>query len=213
MADDSNRNVRLLFRPKQLNKGSDPGIHYWLIGSPFLPPITIVSILRCINTIPSSSSPDLRKESDDLLTLIPKGFQLIGALASGDDTDARAAIDAARQLRNFLYGGGKVEEPPLIGAVSDLDSGDLRFFVSESGNAKSGIELVTSIIQEQHPEKFLWENGCMLRCELPIKLPIYYPLKNPSGKCFQKQLNSFHNNLSCKCLYIRACISAIFYNK
>ncbi|KAL5076477.1 hypothetical protein RYX36_015461 [Vicia faba] len=180
MADDGKQSVRLLCRPKQLSKGSDPGIHYWLIGSPFLPPLTIVSILRCINTVPSPTSPDLHKESNELLTLIPKGFQLIGALASGDDTDARAAIDAASQLRKFLYGGGTVEDLPLIGGVSDLDSGDFRFFVCESGNANSRIELVTSIIQEQHPEKFLWENGCMLRCELPIKLPVYYPLKNPT---------------------------------
>ncbi|XP_058749103.1 probable Ufm1-specific protease [Vicia villosa] len=180
MADDSNHTVRLLCRPKQLNKGTDPGIHHWLIGSPFLPPLTIVSILRCINTTPSSSSPDFRKESDDLQTLIPKGFQLIGALASGDDTDARAAIEATRELRKILYGEGSVVDQSLIGAISSSDSGDLRFFVAESGNANSGIKLVTSVIQEEHPEKFLWENGCMLRCELPIKLPVYYPLKNPT---------------------------------
>lgn len=190
MADDSNHTVRLLCRPKQLNKGSDPGIHHWLIGSPFLPPLTIISILRRINTTPSSSSPDFRKESDELLTLIPKGFQLIGALASGDDADARAAIDAARQLRKFLYGGGTVEDRLLVGGVFNLDSGDVRFFVAENGNANGGIELVTSVIQEEHPERFLWENGCMLRCELPVKLPVYYPLKNPNGECFQKHTNA-----------------------
>ncbi|MCI02534.1 putative Ufm1-specific protease-like, partial [Trifolium medium] len=179
MADDGNRSVTLLCRPKHPSKGSDPGIHHWFIGSPFLPPLTIVSILRCIHTIPSSSSPDWRKESEDLKTLIPKGFELIGALAYGDDTIARAAIDAARGIRKLLYGEGTVEDQPLIGAVSSSDSGQLRFFVSESGNASSRIESVTSIIQEEHPEKFLWENGCLLRCELPIKLPIYYPLKNP----------------------------------
>ncbi|CAJ2644479.1 unnamed protein product [Trifolium pratense] len=182
MAEGSNRSVTLLCRPKHLSKGSDPGINHWLIGSPFLPPLTIVSILRCIHTIPSSSSPDWRKESEDLKTLIPKGFELIGALAYGDDTIARAAIDAARGIRKLLYGEGTVEDQPLIGAVSSSDSGQLRFFVSESGNANasSRIESVTSIIQEEHPEKFLWENGCLLRCELPIKLPIYYPLKNPT---------------------------------
>lgn len=193
MADDSNRSVRLLCCPKQLNKGSDPGIHHWLIGSPFLPPLTIVSILQCIHTTSSSSSssPDLRKESEDLRTLIPRGFELIGALASGDDTAARAAIDAARGLRKLLYGEGTGEDQPLIGAVSD--SGELRFFVSESGNA-TGLEPVTSIIQEQHPEKYVWENGCLLRCELPIKLPLYYPLKNPTGR------------FSFFCIYLCMCV-------
>ncbi|KAJ1403243.1 Peptidase C78, ubiquitin fold modifier-specific peptidase 1/ 2 [Sesbania bispinosa] len=179
MADDSNRSVRLLCRPKHLNKGSDPGIHYWLVGSPFLPPLTIASILRCIHTLASSSSPDLRKESEDLRTLIPKGFEVIGALVTGDDTGARAAIDAACELRKLLYGEGTGEDQPLIGAVFGSDSGDLRFFVSESRNATS-LDPVTSIIHEQHPEKCVWENGCLLRCELPIKLPLYYPLKNPT---------------------------------
>lgn len=185
MADDSIRSVKLLCRQKHPNKGSDPGIHYWFIGSPFLPPLTIVSILRCIHTVPSPPSPDLLKESNDLRTLIPKGFELIGALASGNETNARAAIDAARGLRKLLYGEIIGENQPLIGAVFSSDSGDLKFFVSESGNV-TDIKPVTSIIQEQHPEKFLWENGCLLRCELPIKLPLYYPLKNPTGKCFQK---------------------------
>ncbi|TKY73594.1 Ufm1-specific protease [Spatholobus suberectus] len=173
MADDSNRSVRLLCRPKQVNtKGSDPGIHFWLIGSPFFPPLTVASFLRRIHALP-----DLPKESEDLRTLIPKGFEVIGALASGDDTDARAAADAARGLRNLLHGEGT--DRPVIGAVCGSDSGDLRFFVSESGNA-ARLEAVTSVIEERDPEKYVWENGCLLHCELPIKLPLYHGLKNSS---------------------------------
>lgn len=169
MADDSNRRVTLLRHPKQLNtKGSDPGIQFWLIGSPFLPPLTVASFVRRIHDFP--------KESEDLRTLIPKGFEVVGALASGsDDADARAAIDATRGLRNLLYGGGT--DCPVIGAVRGSDSGDLRFFVSESGNATS-IEFVASVIEERDAEKYVWENGCLLHCELPIKLPLYYALKN-----------------------------------
>ncbi|XP_061351264.1 probable Ufm1-specific protease [Gastrolobium bilobum] len=176
-----NRSVRLLCRSKRVDIGSDPGIHHWLIGSPFLPPLTVVSILRCIHTLPSSSSsPDLSKESEELRTLILKGFEIIGALASGDDTNARAAVDAARGLRKLLYGERtRDDDQAVIGAVSSSDSGDLRFFVSESGNATS-LESVSSVIEEQHPEKCVWENGCLLRCELPIKLPVYYPVKNPT---------------------------------
>lgn len=175
MAGDSNRNVRLLCNPKQLNtKGSDPEIHFWLIGSPFFPPLTVASFLRRIHALPS----DFPNESHDLRTLIPKGFEVIGALASGDgEADARAAVDAARALRSLLYGEGT--DRPVIGAVRGSDSGDLRFFVSESGNAAS-LEAVTSVIEVQHPEKHVWENGCLLHCELPIKLPLYYALKNPT---------------------------------
>ncbi|KAH1255032.1 putative Ufm1-specific protease [Glycine max] len=178
MADDSNRSVRLLCRPKQLNtKGSDPGIHFWLIGSPFFPPLTVASFLRRIHTLPSSASPDLPKESEDLRTLIPKGFEVVGALASGDDTHARTAVDAARALMNLLYGDGT--DRPVIGAVCGSDSGELRFVVSESENA-TGLESVSSVIEERDSEKFVWENGCLLHCELPIKLPLYYSLKNPT---------------------------------
>lgn len=83
-----------------------------------------------------------------------------------------------------MYGEGMGEDQLLIGGVESLDSGEVRFFVCETGNVSSGIERVSSVIQEENPEKFVWENGCLLRCELPIKLPIYYPLKNPTGKCF-----------------------------
>ncbi|KHN07960.1 Putative Ufm1-specific protease [Glycine soja] len=118
MADDSNRLVRLLCRPKQLNtKGSDPGIHFWLIGSPFFPPLTVASFLRRIHNLPSS--------------------------------------------------------------VCGFDSGELRFFVSESENA-TGLESISSVIEERDSKKFVWENGCLLHCELPIKLPLYYSLKNPT---------------------------------
>ena len=173
MVDDGNRSVRLLRRPKQLNiKGSDPGIQFWLIGSPFLPPLTVASFLRRIH----AALPD---ESDDLRTLLPKGFEVIGALASGDnDADARAAIDAARGLRNLLYGEGT--DRPVIGAVCGSDSDELKFFVSESGNATK-VEFVESVIEERDAEKCVWENGCLLHCELPIKLPFYYALNNPSG--------------------------------
>ncbi|KAH1126419.1 putative Ufm1-specific protease [Glycine max] len=178
MADDSNRLVRLLCRPKPLNtKGSDPGIHFWLIGSPFFPPLTVASFLRRIHALPSAASPDLPKESEDLRTLIPRGFEVVGALASGDDAHARAAVDAARTLRNLLYGQGT--DRPVIGAVCGFDSGELRFFVSESENA-TGLESISSVIEERDSKKFVWENGCLLHCELPIKLPLYYSLKNPT---------------------------------
>ena len=111
--------------------------------------------------------------------MIPKGFEVIGAMVSGAGADARAAVDAARGLRKLLYGDEEGENRPVIGAVS-AGSGELNFFVSESGNARS-LEAVDSFVQEEHPEKYVWENGCLLRCELPIKLPVYYPLKNPSG--------------------------------
>lgn len=64
---ESMESVRILC-PKLVfhSAESGPGIH-WLVGSPFFPPLTIVSSLRCIHNLPSSgsdpTSPDLRRES------------------------------------------------------------------------------------------------------------------------------------------------------
>ncbi|KAI4336260.1 hypothetical protein L6164_014806 [Bauhinia variegata] len=156
----------------------------WLVGSPFFPPLTVVSTLRCIHTLspPNSSSPDLDKESEELRLLILKGFEIIGALTFGNsdlESNARKAIDAARALRKLLYGESKCQNKAVIGAVAGLDTGDVRFFVSRNGNTIS-IESVTCIYEER-PDKYVWEKGCLLRCELPIKLPVYYPVNNPRG--------------------------------
>ncbi|XP_057727116.1 probable Ufm1-specific protease isoform X2 [Arachis stenosperma] len=174
MAAHSNRRVTLLCRPtKHLSSGSDPKT-YWLVGSPFLPPLTVASLLLRL------SSDDLHKESAELRTLIPKGFEVIGALAYGADADAdaQAAVHAARRLRKLLYGEEEGDNRPVIGAVT-AGSGELKFFVSESGKSNS-LEEVDSVVEEEHSEKYVWENGCLVRCELPIKLPVYYPLKNTS---------------------------------
>ncbi|KAI4343667.1 hypothetical protein L6164_010988 [Bauhinia variegata] len=155
----------------------------WLVGSPFFPPLTIISTLRCIHTLspPNSSSPDLDKESEELRPLILKGFEIIGALTFGNsdlESNARKAIDAARALRKLLCGESKCENKAVIGAVGSSDTGDVKFFVSRSRNATS-IESITSILYEDHPDKYVWEKGCLLRCEFPIKLPVYYLVNNP----------------------------------
>lgn len=103
----------------------------------------------------------------------------MGALViedSDSEKNARMAIDATCSLRKLLSD----ENRETIGAVGDTSNpGDIQFFVSEPGNSTS-LELITSVVYEDHPEKYFWETGCLLRCELPIKLPVYFPLKNPS---------------------------------
>ncbi|CAK7336595.1 unnamed protein product [Dovyalis caffra] len=154
----------------------------WLIGSPFFPPFTIISTFKSIHT--SSSSPDFIKESDDLRTLLIKGFDVIGGLIFGGSSsdvekNAREAIGAARKLRELVFGGGgeKLENRELIGAVADLSgggAGSVKFFVERSGNVKA----VSSVVYEESPEKFVWERGCLVRCNLPIKMPVFIPVKN-----------------------------------
>ncbi|CAN6585478.1 unnamed protein product [Malus baccata var. baccata] len=179
--------VRVLC-PKLVLCKNEPGLQ-WLIGSPFFPPLTVVSTVRCIHT--DSSSPDYRRESEELRTLLLKGFEVIGALIVANSSDGKSAsgeaIAAARRLRKLLSGEReKVDGQQVIGAVADFSGGDIQFFVSKSASLTS-FEAV-NVLYEDHPEKYVWERGCLLRCELPFKLPIYHPVNRPndSEKMFRR---------------------------
>ncbi|XLR19488.1 hypothetical protein HN51_066208, partial [Arachis hypogaea] len=87
----------------------------------------------------------------ELRTLIPKGFEVIGALAYRAGPDAQAAIHAARRLRKLLYGEEEGDNRPVIGTVA-AGFGELKFFVSESGKSNS-LEEVDSVVEEEHSEK------------------------------------------------------------
>ncbi|KAK6261862.1 hypothetical protein QUC31_007678 [Theobroma cacao] len=152
----------------------------WLIGSPFFPPLTILSTFRCIHSDPSG--PDFHRESEEIRALLLKGFDVIGALIVGkSDTEKTAvrAIEAARKLRKVLSGSTNSVNEETIGAVADPDTGDIRFFVSETEGSTS-LELVNSVSYDENTEKFLWETGCLLRCEIPIKLPFCFPVNKPA---------------------------------
>ncbi|XP_065874072.1 probable Ufm1-specific protease [Euphorbia lathyris] len=175
-----NSTVRVLC-PKLLRPRKDPGLQ-WLIGSPFFPPFTIVSPFRCIHTLENSFSPDYTKESEDVRLLLLKGFDVIGAFISGSSDSsktARDAINAALQLRKLLSSGRDLGNQDIIGAVAVPDSGDVQFFVSRGGNLSS-VESLASVVYEDNSEKYIWESGCLVRCQLPIKLPFCVPLSNSS---------------------------------
>lgn len=118
--------------------------------------------------------------------MLPKGFRIIGALIiknSDVEKNAREAVDSARKLQRHLSGEAEAEldVPVVIAAVADLETGDNKFFVSRSGNSNN-IEAVEYVIYDDNPHKYVWDRGCLIRCELPLKLPFYYPVNNPSGE-------------------------------
>ncbi|GMJ13705.1 hypothetical protein like AT3G48380 [Hibiscus trionum] len=176
--DKNTRSIRIQC-PKLLVTRNESDIQ-WLIGSPFSPPLTIISTFRCIHS--ASSGPDFLKESEEIRTLLLKGFDVIGALIvgkSGLQKTAARAIEAARNLRKVLSGRTNLKNEEMIGAVADPDSGEIRFFVPENDSSTS-LELVNSVSYDDNPEKFLWERGCLLLCQLPIKFPVFFPANNPS---------------------------------
>lgn len=84
-------------------------------------------------------------------------------------------------MRRLLSGEAELPDTVTIGAVADSLGADIKFFVSRLENSMS-IETVDYVLYDDNPGKFVWERGCLIRCELAIKLPFYYPANNPSGE-------------------------------
>ncbi|KAL0364490.1 UNVERIFIED_CONTAM: putative Ufm1-specific protease [Sesamum angustifolium] len=178
--------IRILCR-KLLILKKEAGLQ-WLIASPFLPSLSIVSTLRCLHTTSDDPlSPHLPKESDEIKSLIPKGFEVIGVVIVHDTNELKLekiagdAISAVRNLRKILYGNGNGDQV-LVGAVLGLTDGsgerDLQFFISRTGKSRN-LEKASTVVYETQPEKQVWEKGCIVRCELPLNLPLYYASNNP----------------------------------
>ncbi|KAM7273681.1 hypothetical protein ACFE04_028345 [Oxalis oulophora] len=154
----------------------------WLIGSPFLPPLTIVSTIRCIH----NNDSDFINESDDLRALLIKGFHVIGALLicesdySDSDLEKKAseAIHAVRKLKLLRDLEQANDNRTVIGAVVySWDISKPYFFVSKQDNAAE-VESITQVVYGS--SECIWERGCLLKCEVPIKFPFYYPVNKPA---------------------------------
>ncbi|XP_028555996.1 probable Ufm1-specific protease isoform X4 [Dendrobium catenatum] len=168
--------LRLLCSKKTLLYPREQGLR-WLIGSPlFLPSFNVVSSFRCLHYLPSDPcSPNFTKEADDIRTLLIRGFDIVGALLinNGDmEFNARKAAEASCKMRSYL--SVNAEHHDIIGAAADLNSDSIQFFKYEMGNFKN-VESFSTISYETDPEKLVWEKGCLTRCELALKFPIYSP--------------------------------------
>lgn len=187
MGTENYAGIRILCRNLLILR-KESGVQ-WLIGSPFFSSPTVVSTVRCLHTLSNPISPDVAKESDEIGSLIPRGFKVVGALIVHDKNDLKVekvagdAISAVRSFRKAHYGSDS-EDQVLIGAVLDLNNGsserDLQFFISRAVNSYK-LDKVSSVIYEDQPEKEVWEKGCIVRCELPLKLPLYYASDNPNA--------------------------------
>ncbi|KAL5717897.1 hypothetical protein ACHQM5_010852 [Ranunculus cassubicifolius] len=151
----------------------------WLIGSPF----TILSTFNCLH-FTAPLTPNFTQESDDLQTLLLRGFNIIGALIIGNNNqnceeNARKAIEYTCNLRKLMCREGSGRNLDVIGASDDLISGEIRYFVNSNGDF-SKLEGVSDVVYEEFPEKFIWERGCLVRCNLELKLPVYYAVDKQS---------------------------------
>ncbi|KAJ0977334.1 hypothetical protein J5N97_012808 [Dioscorea zingiberensis] len=181
MAENGGPSLRILCSKRRLLFSTEPGIH-WLIGSPlFFPRFTIISSFRCLHYLPGDPlSPDFSREADDLKTLLLRGFDVIGALIVCEgklEENASRAVEVSFKMRKFLF--NSQEECDLIGATSNLESSEIHFFFSEAMKPKN-IEALGNIVYDDCPENYVWETGCLLRCELELKLPVFVPVSRMS---------------------------------
>ncbi|KAL5976408.1 hypothetical protein ACLOJK_020739 [Asimina triloba] len=173
---------------------NEPGIR-WLVGSSaFFPPFTILSSFRSLHSQPGDDpfSPDFIKEADDIRALLLRGFDIIGAILVGNqnwEENALKAAEASYKMRKILYGAQG--DGVMIGAAADLITGNIQFFIHEPGKSTK-LEAIDSIIYEDNAEKFVWETGCLLRCQLSMRLPIYVPINRISeaGEIFSSAIDA-----------------------
>ncbi|CAA7395956.1 unnamed protein product [Spirodela intermedia] len=176
--------VRLLCRRRiDVAASSGEPALYWLVGSSlFLPPFTVASIVKCLYWEPSigPESVHYSREADEIRTFLPRGLDVIGALFVGNqekEENAKKAIEATIRVRELLFTDKEICD--MVGASSDMITKDVSFFVSGGGKSET-LEFIPNIISEDCPERFLWEKGCLLRCDLTLKLPIYVAIDKSS---------------------------------
>ncbi|KAJ6824772.1 putative Ufm1-specific protease isoform X1 [Iris pallida] len=173
--EEKKSRLRILCSKRSLLSPSSEGGVRWLVGSPlFLPDLTVVSSLRCLHYHSDDPfAPDFQKEADDIRPLLLRGFDIVGALFIGNgswEESAIKAIEASCEMSKFLFDDNR--SYIMIGSAADLNTGDIHFV---SGVAKSKTDVINNIVYEHTPEEYLWENGCLLRCDLAFRLPVYIP--------------------------------------
>ncbi|MQM01317.1 hypothetical protein Taro_034074 [Colocasia esculenta] len=188
--------VRVLCRRQIMSAASsgEPSLH-WLIGSPlFLPPNTVVSVVKCLHWDPSlgTESIDFTREADDLKTLLLRGLDVVGALFVGNHDvkeNACKAIAACGRVRHLLFDDDGSYN--MVGATVDMLAKDVSFFVSGDEKSKA-LGAIPTVVYEDYPEKYLWERGCLLRCDLAFQLPFYVPIDKNSdaGEMFSSAVDT-----------------------
>ncbi|KAG0450047.1 hypothetical protein HPP92_026958 [Vanilla planifolia] len=174
MEEREGKVLRVLCPKNALHTPREPGVR-WLVGSSvFLPRFNVVSCFRCLHYLGGDpNSPDFSREADDVRTLLLRGFDIIGAISIGEgdaEFNARKVAEASRTMRKYLSANAGYHD--MIGAHADVNGEEIKYFLSEKENPKEIVEIET-VIYENDPAKFVWGKGCLIRCELFLKIPIY----------------------------------------
>lgn len=109
---------------------------------------------------------------------------MVGALYVCDslfEENAKKAVHACQKIKHLLgYDDDEVDHDIIGASVDPETTSDIHFFASQSGK-KSCVELITAVHYEDDPEELVWKNGCLLRCQMEFKMPVYMPIDGKRG--------------------------------
>lgn len=149
-------------------EGKKEGVQ-WLVGSQLLPH-TVISLLHCLHF--KDGDPDIRAESADIRTLLPKGLGIVGAVLNkvGGLEMARKAAEMALQLARMVNDNDPSKSSGFILAcLASLDTSSLKFYHSTS----QFLSPVDTVVYQANPSAYFWENMCLLQCKLQLQVPVY----------------------------------------
>ncbi|MCO5602255.1 hypothetical protein L7F22_056384 [Adiantum nelumboides] len=134
-------------------------------------PYTVISILNCL--LFKDGDPDIQGESAAIRTLLPKGLEIVGAVLNevGGPETARRAAEIALELAKVIndnYDSGS-SSGLIVACLSPAETRNLQFY----HNIRQSLSTVDTVFYEENPSAHLWENMCLLHCNLLLQVPLY----------------------------------------
>jgi hypothetical protein len=130
----------------------------WLLGLSHSQP-TLLSTIRCLHwKTTTPEDPDLIAEAEELRVLLPRGLEVLGAVdfERGPLRAGRIALQLRKEL-HFPSNG-------CIVAAAGVDS-KLQYSWFDQSSLQA--------LDVQEFDDKLWEKATFLRCQLPLRLPLY----------------------------------------
>ncbi|KAI5066454.1 hypothetical protein GOP47_0019078 [Adiantum capillus-veneris] len=140
----------------------------WLVGSHLLPR-TVISILNCLHF--KDGDPDIRAESADIRTLLPKGLEIVGAVLNeeGGLETARRAAEIALKLSKVFNNPSMSSSGLIVACLSTVQTQILQFY----HGTRQSLSPVDATFYNENPSAHLWESMCLLHCKLLLTVPLY----------------------------------------
>ncbi|KAH9330662.1 hypothetical protein KI387_002770, partial [Taxus chinensis] len=131
----------------------------------------------------------------DLQALLPRGLEVIGALFVSDTKsrdNALKAGDTFSKLRRYLP--QMQNENSFVTGSTAINTDDIDYFICIKQKSFV-IEKFECVIYEEKPAQLLWDDACLLSCQMSLSLPVYLSANKSSEEQFSLVVEEFAANL------------------